>query len=122
MVRSMEGFKSLTTNEAVAGLPFPPSVDVTLAVVFSLVLGVADVPVTLTEKVQEPPSAKVAVVGVPRLMVEVPAVAVIVPVPQLPLKPLGVDITNPAGRLSVKLIPFNTVAEFGLVIVKLNEV
>jgi hypothetical protein len=103
-------------------LPFPPSVDVTLVVVFSLVLGVADVPVTLTEKVHEPPAAKVAVVGDPKLMVEVPAVAVIVPPPQLPLKPLGVDMTSPEGRLSVKLIPFSAVVGLGLVTVKLNEV
>jgi len=40
-----------------------------------------------------------------RLIVVVLAVAVIVPPPQLPLKPLGLNICTPAGRLSVNPTP-----------------
>ena len=120
LVRSMDGFSAFTTRLAVAALPLPPSVDVTFEVELALVPAV--VPVTLTEKVHEVLAARVAVVGVPRLIAEEPAVAVMVPPPQVPLNPLGVATTSPNGRVSVKLIPLSAVARLGLVTVKVNEV
>ena len=54
-----------------------------------------------------------------RLMVCVPASAVIVPV-HVPPKPLGVLIANPPGRTSVKLTPVRAAEAFGLVRVKVN--
>ena len=65
---------------AEAVLPVPPSVEVTAPVV--LFFAPALVPVTLTEKVQLPLAARVAPL---RLMMFDPAVAVIVPPPQLPV-------------------------------------
>lgn len=89
------------------------SFEVTLLVVLFFVPAV--VPVTFTEKVQEPPAAKV----VPeRLMRFVPWSAVIVPPPHEPVSPLGVEITSPAGSVSVKPIPVNVV--FGSEFERLN--
>ncbi len=77
--------------------PVPPSVDVTLPVVLFFVPPL--VPVTFTLKVQDVLAARLAP---DKLMLPDPAVAVIVPPPQLPAKPFGVDTTKPAGRTSVK--------------------
>jgi hypothetical protein len=77
--------------------PVPPSVEVTLPVVLLLVPPL--VPVTFMEKVQEELTAKLALA---RLMTLVPAVAVIVPAPHVPVCPLGVEITNPVGKVSLK--------------------
>jgi hypothetical protein len=74
-------------------------------------------PVTFTEKMQDPFAASVPP---ERLMTLVPAVAVIDPV-HVVLKPLGVDTTSPAGRVSLNEIPVNWNA-FGLVTVKLKLV
>jgi len=76
-------------------------------------------PVTLTEKVQE---AFAASVPPDRLMTLVPCVAVMVPVPQEPVKPLGVEMTRPAGRVSLKETPLRAVVRFGLLMVKLRDV
>jgi hypothetical protein len=55
-----------------------------------------------------------------RLMLPLPAVAVIVPLPQEPVT-LGVAATTkPAGRLSVNATPVNATFVFGLLMVKLN--
>src|SRR5271156_930449 len=81
--------------EAVA--PVPPSVEVTAAVV--LFCRPAEIPVTLIEKVQEALDARVAP---ERLMAAVPCVAVMVPPPQVPERPFGVEITKPAGNVSLK--------------------
>ena len=52
----------------------------------------------------------------------VPCVAVIVPAPQLPVKPFGVAINSPAGSVSPKPMPLNPAAALGLVRVKLRVV
>jgi len=62
----------------------------------------AVVPVTFTEKVHE---LLVAMVAPDRLMEPDPAVAVMVPPPQLPVSPLGLETTRPAGSASVKPTP-----------------
>ena len=46
-----------------------------------------------------------AMVPPERLIVLVPAVAVIVPAPQVPVKPFGVEITRPAGNVSLNATP-----------------
>jgi hypothetical protein len=92
------GATTMRLAEAVP--PAPPSVDVTAPVV--LFFCPAEVPVTFTEKVHEVLWARAAPV---KLITLVPAVAVIVPAPQLPSWPFGVAITRPAGNVSLKLIP-----------------
>jgi len=62
----------------------------------------AAVPVTFTENVQNPLAARLAPA---RLMVLDPAVAVIVPPPQLPVSPLGVATCSPEGSVSLNAIP-----------------
>jgi hypothetical protein len=44
-----------------------------------------------------------------RLITFVAWVPVIVPPPQLPISPLGVETTNPAGRVSLKPTPVRVV-------------
>jgi len=107
------------TTETVAEpvLPVPPSTEVTALVV--LLFTPAVVPVTFTLKVHEPLAAIVAPV---RLMLPDPAVAMIVPPPQLPVSPLGVETTSPAGKASVKPTPVSAVDAFELLTVKLSEV
>jgi hypothetical protein len=51
----------------------------------------------------------------------VPAVAVIVPAPHVPVSPFGVEITRPAGSVSLKVTPVSAVVVFGFVMVKLSE-
>jgi hypothetical protein len=52
-----------------------------------------------------------------------PAVAVTVPVPHVPVNPLGVAITSPEGRESLNATPVSgIVLAVGLVMVKLSEV
>ena len=102
---------------AVAVPPVPPSVEVTLPVVF--VCCPAAMPVTLTENVQE---ALAAIVPPLRLMTFVPATAVIVPAPHVPVRPFGVETTRPAGSVSLKPTPVRATVVLGLVMVKLSEV
>lgn len=78
----------------------------------------AAVPVMLIEKLQELLCARVAPM---RLMVPAPCVAEIVP-PQVPVRPLGVDITRPAGSVSLKPMPDSDVVVLLFWIVKLSEV
>ena len=75
-------------------------------------------PSTFTENVHDPEAASVAP---DRLITLVACVAVIVPPPQVPLRPLGVATTKPAGSVSLKPTPVNAVPAFGLLIVKLSE-
>jgi hypothetical protein len=99
--------------------PVPPSVEVIAPVV--LLLLPALVPVTSTEKVHVDPAAGDAVSVPPdRLMVLLPAVAVIVPLPQEPVTFGVAATTTPAGKLSVKPTPLRALAVFGLVMVKLS--
>src|SRR5437773_260375 len=105
-----------TVTLAEAVLPGPPSTEVTAPVVLFFVPAV--VPVTFTLKLHDALPASVALA---RLMLPDPATAVIVPPPQLPVSPFGVETTRPAGSVSVKPTPVNVEA-LGLVIVKLSEV
>ncbi len=99
--------------------PVPPSVELTFPVVLLLLPAV--VPVTFTEKVHDEPAAGDAVSVPPeRLMLLLPAIAVIVPLPQEPVMLGGVATTTPAGRLSVKATPLRALAVLGLVMVKLS--
>src|SRR5215471_2677615 len=92
------GASTLRLAEAVP--PVPPSVDVTLPVVLFWVP--AAMPVTFTENVHELLAARAAP---DRLITFVFCVAVIVPPPQLPPRPLGVETTRPAGKVSLKATP-----------------
>ena len=111
------GTIATTVTLADAVPPAPPSTEVTVLVVLFFVPNV--VPVTFTPKVHEALDASVAAV---KLMLPDPAVAVIVPPPQLPVSPFGVETTSPAGRLSVKPTPVSPLPAFGLLSVKLSEV
>jgi hypothetical protein len=105
-----------TVIDALAVFPVPPFVEATVTLLF---FTPAVEPSTSIEKVQDPFPTSVAP---DRFTVEVPAVAVMVPPPQLPVNPFGVATTSPEGRLSVKAMPVNTVPGLGLVIVKLRVV
>jgi hypothetical protein len=109
------GATTLIDAEAVP--PVPPSVEVTFPVVLFCVP--AAMPVTLTENVQLELAARVAPL---RLIVFVFCVAVIVPPPQEPVRPFGVEITRPAGSVSLKLTPVNAAVVLGFVTVKLKLV
>ncbi len=85
-----------------------------------IVLHAAVVPVTFTLKVQEAVRRK-SCARQAHAEPE-PATAVIVPPPQEPVRPLGVETTRPAGRVSVKATPVSEMVVFGLLMVKLNEV
>ena len=109
-----------TVMEALEVFPVPPSVEVTWTLLF---FTPAVVPVTLTENVQEEPAAGDAVSVPPdKLTLPLPATAVMVPLPQDPVSPLGVATTKPAGRLSVKATPLSATLVFGFAMVKLSEV
>jgi hypothetical protein len=95
-----------TVAEAVP--PVPPSVEVTGPVV--LFLSPPVVAVTFTLKVQDALAARVAPV---REIEPEPAVAVIVPPPQDPVRPFGVETTRPAGNVSVNPTPVSAVAVLG---------
>ena len=73
---------------------------------------------TLTLKVHEPLAA---IVPLARVTLCEPAAAVIVPLPQVPVRPFGVATAKPAGSESVKATPFRANA-LGLLIVKLSDV
>lgn len=107
---------AITLRVAVDVLPGPLSVAVTVTLLF---LTPPVVAVTFTLKVQEAEAASVPPV---RLTEDDPAVAVMVPAPQEPVRPFGVATTSPAGKLSVKATPVSELVVFGLVMVKLNEV
>jgi hypothetical protein len=107
-----------TLMDAEAVPPVPPSTEVTLPVVLFCVP--AAMPVTFTENVQE---LLAAIVPPLRLITFVPCVAVIVPAPQEPVRPFGVEITRPAGSVSLKPTPVSDVLVllFWMVKVKLVE-
>src|SRR5687768_18519118 len=109
-----EGGVTLRVAEAVP--PTPPSVELTLPVVLFFAPKVLTC--TFTVKVHVAPPVKVAP---ERLTLPEPSAAVIVPPPQLPVRPLGVATIIPDGRLSIKPIPVSVLL-FGLPRVKLNVV
>jgi hypothetical protein len=111
------GAIAATVTLADAVPPVPPSTEVTAPVVLFFVPSV--MPVTFTLKVHEALDARVALA---KLTLPDPAVAVIVPPPQLPVSPFGVETTRPAGSVSVKPTPVNAVDALGLTIVKLSDV
>src|SRR5579859_3613914 len=90
-----------TSMLADAVRPVPPSTDVIVPVVLFFVP--AAVPVTFTANVQLPLAARLAPV---RLIAFVPCVAVMVPL-HVVVRPLGVEIIKPAGRVSLKPMPDN---------------
>jgi hypothetical protein len=95
-----------TVIEALEVFPVPPSVEVTWTLLF---FAPAVVPWTFTDTVQLALAASVPPL---RLTDPDPPTAVAVP-PQVLLR-FGVEaITNPAGKLSVKAIPFRVTAVFG---------
>jgi len=97
--------------------PAPLSVDVMGPVVLLLTPKV--VPVTFTEKVHDPLPGNVPP---ERLMLLEATTAVMVPLPQEPLIPLGVATTRPDGSVSEKSTPVSAIKLFGLVIVKVKLV
>lgn len=97
--------------------PLPASVEVTVLV--TLFCMPAAVPVTFTAKVHEAAAARLAA---ERLTLFEPAAAVIVPPPQLPVDPLGVDTISPDGKVSVKPMPLREVAVLGLERLKVSVV
>lgn len=107
---------ALTITLADAVPPVPPSFELTAPVVLFFVPAV--VALTFTLKVHEALAARVPPDNV---MLLEPAVAVIVPTPQLPVRPFGVATTSPDGSGSVKPTP---VSEDALVLpsVKVSEV
>src|SRR5437899_4925337 len=127
----VDGLKALTIDggattvrlAVLLAAPVPPSVDVTAFVVLLFVPAV--VPVTLTENVHDDPAAGDAVSVPPDRFttLDPPTVpVVIVPAPQEPARPFGVETTRPAGSVSVKATPLNALAVFGFVIVRLSDV
>lgn len=102
---------------AEAVLPPPPSVELTaLVVLFCTPVAIAE---TSTVKLHEAPAASVAADSP---TAPDPAVAVMLPPPQVPVRPLGVATSNPAGKVSVKPMPVSAVPELGLEIWKVSNV
>lgn len=104
-----EGLKTLaiegaatTVMLAEAAGPLPPSLELIVLVV--LFCTPAAVPVTFTLKVQELLAVSVAP---DKLITFVFCVAVIVPLPHEPVRPLGVEIIRPAGKVSLNPIPLS---------------
>jgi hypothetical protein len=97
--------------------PGPPSVELTALVV--LFCAPAKTPVTFILKLHELLDPSVAPAKLIKL---VPCVPVIVPLPHIPLRPFGVEITNPAGRVSVNPTPDKLCVVLLFWSVKLSEV
>jgi hypothetical protein len=102
---------------AEAVLPLPPSVEVTASVVlFCVPVAIAEI---FKANVHDTPAARVAS---DREMLSDPAVAVMVPPPQLPETPLGVVTMRPVGNVSANPIPLRELAVLGLLRAKVSEV
>jgi hypothetical protein len=116
---AIEGGATTVKTAVLLVVPVPPSVEVTGPVV--LLLLPAIVPVTSTENVHDDPAAGDAVNVPPdRVIVLLPATAVIVPLPQEPVTFGVAATTTPAGKLSVNATPLSALAVFALVMVKLS--
>jgi hypothetical protein len=107
---------AITVMLAIDVLPLPPSVEVTVTL---LLFAPAVVPVTLTLNEHDALDASVAPASAAEPL---PAVAVVVPPPQLPLRPFGVAITRPAGKVSVNATPVSVNPEFGFVMLNVSDV
>ncbi len=70
----------------------------------------AVLPATISVKLQDAVEARVA--SDSRMLLD-PEVAVMIPAPQSPVRPTGVDTTRPEGNVSVKPIPLKEVPVFG---------
>src|SRR5581483_4444062 len=79
----------------------------------------AAVPVTFTPNVHESVAGSVAP---DKLIVLVPAVAMMIPPPQLPVETAGVDTTSPAGNASLNATPPRGTVLFGFVKVNVSVV
>jgi len=112
----IEGGKT-TATVAKAVPPVPPSIEVTAPVVL-FCTPVATL-VTFKLKAQD---ALVDRLAPERLMLLPPGFAVSVPLLHEPLNPLGVEMTSPAGSVSVKPMPLNEAATFGFAMMKLRLV
>src|SRR5215471_3768570 len=88
-------------------VPAPLWVAVIAPVVFAFAPAV--VPVTFTEKLHDP---LVPRVPPERLTLPDPAVAAIVPAPQLPVTPFGVATTSPVGSASLNATPLRVLPAF----------
>jgi hypothetical protein len=113
----------MTFKFAVAVFPGPALLEVTVTL-FTLTPGV--VPVTFTANVQGVEIEKFMPGNVApnRLTLEEPGTAVIIPLPQDAVSPLGVATTNPEGNASVNPTPVSAILLFtaGFVTVNANEV
>jgi hypothetical protein len=98
-----------------------PPVPDSVAVIFPVVLLFIPmlVAVTLTEKEQTPLAA---IDPAAREIPPEPGFAVIIPRPHVPVSPLGVATTSPAGRLSVNPTPVRPIPLLGFVIVNVRVV
>ena len=97
-----ESVTGVTTREALAVLPVPPLVELTVALPISVPDSVG---VTLAESVQLP----LAFTAPPlREMVPEPAAPVAVP-PQVEVNPFGEATARPVGRLEVNATPVNAI-------------
>jgi len=98
--------------------PAPDSFDETAPVVFACAPAVT--PVTFTPNVHD---AFAASVPPDKFRLLAPAVAVTVPLPQVPVSPFGEEITRPTGNVSTNPTPVSAdVFPAGFVIVKLKVV
>lgn len=110
---AMEGGATTARLAVLLVEPVPPLADVMAPVVLSWEPAVA--PVTFIEKLQE----EFAAIDAPLRLIELaPAVAVMVPAPQEPVRPLGVETVRPAGKLSLNATPVRAVAALALETVK----
>jgi hypothetical protein len=105
-----------TVSDAFDVFPVPPSAEETVT---ELSFTPADVPVTFTENMHVSPAISDAPVSVTAVAF---GAAAIVPPSQLPLKPLGVDTTTPAGNVSANAIPVSGPFAAGFVMVKPSDV
>lgn len=103
-----------TVMDAVAVFPVPAVVEVTVTMLFSTA---ALVPVTFTETVHDALSASVPP---DKLTDPNPPTAVTVP-PQLPLTPLGVSTTRPAGKESVNATSASATSGMTLICFRLSS-
>lgn len=103
-----------TVRLALAVVDVPPGVEATCTLLF---LTPTVVPVTFSDIVQ---LAKFARLPPDRLAEPDPATAVAVPV-QVLLRPLGVETTRPAGKVSVNATAVSVLPVPGLVIVNVSE-